>query len=409
MSEWLVRVALFMGFLVPVVIDQYSVNYLFVLFAAFMVLQARHFKMPDATLLAAIGIYVLIYLGSLTFDLLGHGDMTLRRSISFAIFMSIFAFSVVDLRDSDVMAFKMALIGMATVMSFHALTIFFLVGGTGYGFELKNVVGSQRYGFVYLLALFVLLHLPVVRRWEAIAKYIAAYIILAGILLTFSRTSVIAFGVAMPLYLLARWLFQSERSLKLVGRHMGIGLAYAAALMVVMLVTFEFYGQLIFARYFAVVDEALVGTPAGSAIAEVLVPGGSESTRLAIWSAIVSHTVSRPVLGSGYLGSWTLEAVETGSAHGQYVDVLLRTGPAGIIIYVFLLSRIFLFLSRKDPGLFWGGVAVLVYGLFHETFKESQGAFILAFLIGMYATQQRQGLVRRASRKQAIQVNPRRR
>jgi hypothetical protein len=34
-------------------------------------------------------------------------------------------------------------------------------------------------------------------------------------------------------------------------------------------------------------------------------------------------------------------------------------------------------------GLFWGYIGVIIYGFFHETFKESHGGFILAFLIGM--------------------------
>ena len=29
-------------------------------------------------------------------------------------------------------------------------------------------------------------------------------------------------------------------------------------------------------------------------------------------------------------------------------------------------------------------VGILIYGFFHETFKESQGSFILTFLIGAY-------------------------
>ena len=37
-------------------------------------------------------------------------------------------------------------------------------------------------------------------------------------------------------------------------------------------------------------------------------------------------------------------------------------------------------MNRRFSG---GGFGVLIYGLFHETFKLSQGAFVLAFLLGM--------------------------
>ena len=34
-------------------------------------------------------------------------------------------------------------------------------------------------------------------------------------------------------------------------------------------------------------------------------------------------------------------------------------------------------------------ISILVYGFFHETFKMSQGAFILAFVLGMMVTANR--------------------
>ena len=50
-----------------------------------------------------------------------------------------------------------------------------------------------------------------------------------------------------------------------------------------------------------------------------------------------------------------------------------------------ILVAVMRHLKRAHEGLFWGVFAVLVYGLFHETFKESQGGFVAAFLIGMMA------------------------
>jgi hypothetical protein len=51
---------------------------------------------------------------------------------------------------------------------------------------------------------------------------------------------------------------------------------------------------------------------------------------------------------------------------------------------MYFLFRILIFLYKKDRGLFIGFIGILVNGLFHETFKLSQGAFILAFLFAMY-------------------------
>ena len=44
-----------------------------------------------------------------------------------------------------------------------------------------------------------------------------------------------------------------------------------------------------------------------------------------------------------------------------------------------------MYLYKNDMGLFLGYVGILVFGLFHETFKLSQGAFLFAFLVGMWA------------------------
>ncbi|MBW4651618.1 MAG: O-antigen ligase family protein [Kaiparowitsia implicata GSE-PSE-MK54-09C] len=388
MTGWLVRIALFALFLIPVVIEQYSVNYLFVAFAAFLALQARGLKKPSMLILVAIAVYVAIFLCSIAIDLFGGGNLALRRSVSFAIFISIFAFSVVDFEEADVRAFKIALISVAVAISLQSLLGFFLAGGNTVGFGLKNVVGSQRYGFVYLLALFVLIRFPTTKRWELIAKYLAGYVIMTGVLLTFSRASIFSLGLVLPLYFIAPLLTKSGRSVeggKRLARRLAIGLAYCAALYVVLPVTFEYYDQSIFNRYTVAVEETLAGAP----VEEVFVPAGSEGARLTIWSAVAQYVSDHPFLGGGYLGSWSLNSVVTGSAHNQYFDVLMRTGFVGTVIYLLVLGSIFLFLWRKDQGLFWGGLTILVYGLVHETFKESQGAFILAFLIGMYATDRR--------------------
>jgi O-antigen ligase len=94
--------------------------------------------------------------------------------------------------------------------------------------------------------------------------------------------------------------------------------------------------------------------------------------------------------GSVYLGTWASKSVNAGSAHSQYMDILFRTGFLGFFLYMYLICKTFLFLRKEDKGLFLGIFGVLVYGLFHETFKESHGAFVLAFVVGMYVTHIRQ-------------------
>ena len=71
------------------------------------------------------------------------------------------------------------------------------------------------------------------------------------------------------------------------------------------------------------------------------------------------------------------------SAHSQYSDVLFRTGLFGFTIYLYLLFRIFKYLSFSNRDLFFGYLSILIYGVFHETFKLSHGAFVLSFLLAM--------------------------
>jgi O-antigen ligase len=118
----------------------------------------------------------------------------------------------------------------------------------------------------------------------------------------------------------------------------------------------------------------------------VITPETSEGIRFKIWKAILDHTLINPFTGSTYLGTWILEGLQAGSAHNQYMDLLFRVGIIGFFLYIYLIFKTALFLYNGDKGLFWGTLGILIYGLFHETFKEPNGAFILSFLVGMYST-----------------------
>jgi O-antigen ligase len=122
----------------------------------------------------------------------------------------------------------------------------------------------------------------------------------------------------------------------------------------------------------------------------------SEGARILIATRALDFVVRNPFTGSGFLGVWVLRDLPAGSAHSQYVDVLFRTGFIGFAVYLWIIVRLLRFLWRQHEPLFWGLLAVIFYGLFHETFKESQGAFVLAFLVGMMAHHAREG---RAARR----------
>jgi hypothetical protein len=434
MTALFLRVVLFVAFLLPVTTGDFSVNYTFVLYALFLALQAKRIERPNSLLLCAIATYSAIYLVGLGFDIFAPEALLLRRGVSFAIFMSMFAFVFVPFGSLETRAFKIAIVAVSFGFSLYAIARFYSVGGNNAGFSLKDATGSQRYGFVYLLAIFCMMTTSSVERWFQAARAVALFVVIAGLLLTFSRASIVALACVLPLFVLAPIITGTGPTavrFAATGRRTGIAALYAAALFAVFPVSFQFYGDLILSRYAPLVEESLASIEAhqkasardrqvaafasqensealqkASARDRVFVVEGSEGTRIAIWQAIIANTRDHPLTGSSYLGAWHLDGINAGSSHSQYFDVLLRTGFPGILLYLVIVGQMLFFLWRREPGLFWGFLAMLVFGLFHETFKESQGAFILACLLGMHSAHLRNVVTHRQETAMPATVRP---
>ncbi|MDP2750995.1 MAG: O-antigen ligase family protein [Rhodocyclaceae bacterium] len=346
---------------------------------------------PNGWISAGAIFFSLIFLFSAPFTLFQSEYQFLRAFVSYAIFMTVFAFAITHIGSGEIYSFRSALILISCFLAGESLVTYFNFVGSIDGEDIKNIVGSQRVGFIYIIGFFVLLNLSSPTRFLKIAKISAILLILAGIMLTYSRSSVIALGGTVGLYILVKALQGQtwhRRSLPNIVAVVLMGFALAVAIYMVFPNVFAFYGDRILTRYGhffeMLIPFELFTAPDAPLPDDVLIQAGSEGTRLAIWKAIFKHTLENPILGSGYRGSWILDSVTTGSAHSQYMDVLLRVGFLGFVVWALILYKVFLFLRRYHPDLFWGGVGILIYGLFHETFKESQGAFILAFLVGMY-------------------------
>lgn len=125
---------------------------------------------------------------------------------------------------------------------------------------------------------------------------------------------------------------------------------------------------------------------AGAMIGQNYAEGGEASgkIRLGIWSALLNRMIDdRMWLGSGFAGPYLFEAA-IGSAHSQYVDILFRTGPLGLILYlglwVVLVWRCFKYSVELGAAM----LAWFVFGFFNETTKYSYGAFVF-FSVLSYA------------------------
>jgi O-antigen ligase len=371
-------VACFVWFLYPVSVDGNSVNYSFVLLPLTLVLFRGKSRRPSPLLLAFVAYYVAIYLVASVYQYELYSEAG-RRAISFLLFMSFFSYLFMDIDADMIRAFKVSLVVISLLFTLWSIATFVVSGAAALGVEeAKDVVGSQRFGFVYLLALSVLYLQPVQGLRLRFAKTLACSLLLIGVVLTFSRAAIVGTVVSVLGYLLWSLRHAFRRPARMLTTLTAIITCIAVGFFIVnayLPTVSDFFEQRLFA--FLTNPEAVQSTLSTS--------GTSEGERIYIWSQILEYLAYNPLTGSGYVGVWSLKLFEgmSGSAHSQYADVLFRTGWIGCLIYLYLVYRIFRHLYRHEPGLFWGFLGVLVYGVFHETFKDSQGGFLLAFLIGM--------------------------
>lgn len=387
------RILSFMLCLLPITLDNgISINYGYVVIAVLLIMLNFRIYQPTVLISFSAISFTLLYIISFPFVIFQYGVDGGRAFVSFLIFISIFVFSVVRIKFEEIESFKLALIFFSCLMAGNSVITYIFYGADTIGEDLKNLVGSQRIGFVYIAGLFVLLYRTPKNYFVSFLKLGGVFLIIAGMLLTFSRSSVISLVGALGLNYFVK-IFGIRR-ISLADVRNVIGLIFLVSFGVSFLyiqfpLVFNFFDDRIFSRYgsyfYSIMPFEIFSDYAGTSQTDIFVEEGSEGTRLAIWNAIIQHVLESPLFGSGYLGSWVLQDVATGSAHNQYMDVLLRVGFFGFVIWIFIILKVFQFLRRFHPDLFWGGVGILIYGFFHETFKESQGAFILSFLIGMYA------------------------
>jgi hypothetical protein len=79
-----------------------------------------------------------------------------RRSASFVVFLFPLVLSFVEFRPEDVDTFKKAVILVCLYRSVKSFVFLIFVSGMG-TFDLKNVLGSQRFGFILCLGFFMAL------------------------------------------------------------------------------------------------------------------------------------------------------------------------------------------------------------------------------------------------------------
>jgi hypothetical protein len=367
---------LFILFLYPFSIslsneDGASANYLFLTFPLFVGAYNRKFNKPKSFWLIAITIFTLIFLVATLYQF-NYTQFIIRRLISFILFMSIFSFIFIKVDKNMIIAFKYSIIVVSFLFSIITLYKFIALGASDLGFDAKGEVGSQRYGFVYVLTLWVLFFEENIIK---IIKIFLISVIVIGLLLTFSRSGIVAMIVSMLLFTILsiiKW-FQSPN---FKGIFIGIIIILILVSLLIFInieypIIYDFFYQRLFS-YFEKNGSTQIDMDQDS----------SEGYRVFMLKKVLNFVLFNPLTGAGFLGVWILFEDQSGSAHGQLVDVVFRTGIVGLFLYLIILFKLLKHFYAINIGYFWGIIGVIIYGFFHETFKLSQGSFILAFLIG---------------------------
>lgn len=111
------------------------------------------------------------------------------------------------------------------------------------------------------------------------------------------------------------------------------------------------------------------------------------SGRDQIWIDRINFLDEEPL--RWFIGSGFGSAVDYGSnAHMLYLHIILETGLAGLLMFVFLFSKILYYLHRHETGMqpiFWVTIAFLISSLTQETFYPvpAMGQFVGFYLCSL--------------------------
>jgi len=374
-------VVLFVGFMGQVTLGAaFSGNYFFLIFPLVYLLKDQSIKLLSGDLKIAFYIFSLIFFVAWLFQY-SYWHLSLRKLVSFILFMSMFSYALININERMVTAFKIAIVVYTLYLSLSNLNELRSYDLATLGYAAKNQVGNQRYGFLYIIGFWLVFFFQSNSILLRLCKIPLLIIIFLGILLTFSRASIVGLIGSCLVFLII--IFGSK--IKITAKNLGVFSLYGLGIGIVVAFSgiyeyialpFEYFADKLFA----------LRSSDGSANFNIVNAASSSGYRIFLIKSIIEYVASSPLFGSGYLGIWIILDDGIGSAHGQFNDVLFRTGIVGLFIYLYILQKLGSYLYKVDLGLFLGFIGVLVFGLFHETFKVSHGAFVLAFLIGMWAT-----------------------
>jgi len=292
-----------------------------------------------------------------------------RRVSSFLVFLFFFIFSFVRVEEKDFLYFKNSLVIISLFYSFKSAFLYVLNPDLGYA--LKSLVGSQRFGFILVFSFFILLFSDTYFKKFKVLLLFSSFVLLLGIFLTFSRSSIVSLFFGFSFIFLEKFTFNFKNIL------------YIFSFCIICFLFILFYQDFLVVSFYA---ERLFGINGSNDYTpyNLTDSNSSEGYRINLFKKILFYCLNNPFTGSGFLGTWILSNDLSGSAHSQHFDILFRIGFIGFFIFYFYQFKMVLFYRKYDKGIFYGLTAVFVYGFFHETFKMSYGTFLFSFLFSIF-------------------------
>lgn len=291
-----------------------------------------------------------------------------------------------------VIAFKYSIILVSIIYSLNSIYTYFSNGGINLGFEgMRPIVQSQRYGFILLFGFWLTVFFKTKSTIGIFLKIAATFVIFNGLGLTFSRSSVAGLLVSSSVLFFLFLLKIIKLPIKNLPKAFIKPIIYSTIFFLITVISYQLIPD-----YFQFFSERLLGR----SITPILNQGfnpypkfplydtyvynqleSSEGYRIFMITEIFKYLTNNPLFGSGFLGVWIMFDDLSGASHNQLLDILFRTGLIGFLGFLFILYHLikYHYVSYDLPVLITI-FGILAIGLFHETFKLSQGAFIFSFL-----------------------------
>lgn len=370
--------------------DLVSANYSFMLSPLFILLTKGGFKAPKENIKTLIGIYILIFIICTLYQL-NYQVFFERRLISFVLFMSMFTFFFINIDEEMIEAFKLSIIFSSFIYSSHSIYLYYYSGGSSVGYDLiRPIVQSQRYGFVLIFGIWLAIFYKTTTKTSLFIKIIVIAVIYNGLGLTFSRSSIAGLLSSLTALLIFSSLnIKNNLQNSFIKKILKLFLFLSISILIVIISFwfipdfFQYFSERFFKLNIVAVRDGYFTysgfPPYNTYVYNVF--ESSEGYRIFMITEVFKYLINNPLFGSGYLGVWVMFEDLAGSAHNQLLDVLFRTGIVGLSIYIYLLFKTFIYYKNNDLSIFISLIGILAIGLFHETFKLSQGSFILSFLI----------------------------